>query len=198
MTEEYWQQWKKKRDMTHSNMIWRNLEDTIRVEQIRDQHPDKLYAICRTDNNYWRHYRASKKLGIDELSMMICREVGCDLQYCQHLAYKPKHPGQRVSDCKNQFDEFRNCVVREKKIFRSIVGDIDTKANPNAIPDYLEKHFKEKEKAKRERKMMGGDMGSDLADKIKEMEEKSSIDMKKIKVNQIKMQKKKVMEQEYM
>ena len=81
--------------------------------------------------------------------MMICREVGCDLQYCQHLAYKPKHPGQRVSDCKNQFDEFRNCVVREKKIFRSIVGDIDTKANPNAIPDYLDKHFKEKEKAKK-------------------------------------------------
>ena len=28
-----------------------------------------MYAICRTDNNYWRHYRASPKLGIDELKL---------------------------------------------------------------------------------------------------------------------------------
>ena len=50
-----------------------------KVKEIYDVHPDETYAICRTDNNYWRHYRASTKLGIDELSMMICREVGCDL-----------------------------------------------------------------------------------------------------------------------
>ena len=45
--------------------------------------------------------------------------------------------------------------MREKKIFRSIVGSIDTKENPNAIPEYLEKHFKEKEKMKKQRQMMG-------------------------------------------
>jgi len=62
----------------------------IRKEAIKEKHPDELYAICRTDNNYWRHYRASTKLSIDELSMMVCKEVGCDLQYCQHLFGKPK------------------------------------------------------------------------------------------------------------
>ena len=65
-------------------------------------------------------------------------------------------------------------MVREKKIFRSIVGDINTEENPNAIPEYLEKHFKEKEKLKKERKMMGET--SDLEDKIKEMEEIASIE----------------------
>lgn len=55
----------------------------MREEAIKDKHPDELFAICRTDNNYWRHYRASPKLSIDELAMMICRDVGCDLQYCQ-------------------------------------------------------------------------------------------------------------------
>ena len=47
----------------------------MRAEAIKEKHPDELYAICRTDNNYWRHYRASTKLTIDELSMMICKEV---------------------------------------------------------------------------------------------------------------------------
>ena len=67
-------------------------------------------------------------------------------------------------------------MVREKKIFRSIVGNIDTKENPNAIPEYLEKHFKEKEKMKQQRKMMG-ESTNDLEQKIKEMEERASLDM---------------------
>ena len=62
----------------------------MRAEAIKEKHPDELYAICRTDNNFWRHYRASTKLTIDELSMMICKEVGCDLSYCQLLVHKPK------------------------------------------------------------------------------------------------------------
>ena len=82
MTEEYWAEYKRKKDLTQTNAIWKTIENMERVEKIRDQHPHKLYAICRADNNYWRHYRASKKLGIDELSMMICKDVGCDLSYC--------------------------------------------------------------------------------------------------------------------
>ena len=43
--------------------------------------------------------------------------------------------------------------------------------------DYLEKHFKEKELTKKQRKMMGGDQGQELQEKIKQMEERASIDM---------------------
>lgn len=50
----------------------------------------------------------------------------------------------------DEYHNFRDCIIREKKIFRSMVGDkLDTKANPMAIPDYLEKHFKEKEAMKK-------------------------------------------------
>ena len=104
---------------------------------IKDKHPDELYAICRTDNNYWRHYRASTKLSIDELSMMICKEVGCDLSYCQHLVHKPKSMHQQIDNCTPQFNAFRDCVVREKKMFRSFMQGRDMK-DPQAIPDYLE------------------------------------------------------------
>ena len=88
-------------------------------------------------------------------------------------------------------------MVREKKIFRSIVGNIDTKENPNAIPEYLEKHFKEKEKMKKQRQMMG-ESTNDLEQKIKEMEERASLDMQKVSVSQFKNKKKQAMEESYM
>ena len=78
------------------------------------------------------------------------------------------------------------------------MGELDTKANPNAIPEYLDAHFKQKEKLKKERKMMGADMGADLQEKIREMEEASSIDKQKISVGDFKRKKKEVMEQTYM
>ena len=42
-------------------------------------------------------------------------------------------------------------------MFRNMVDEKDLKSNPNAITDYLEKHFKEKELLKKQRKMMGRD-----------------------------------------
>ena len=59
MTEEYWQSYKKKKDLQGDNQFLSVMQDMQRVKLIRDQHPDKLYSICKTDNNYWRHYRAS-------------------------------------------------------------------------------------------------------------------------------------------
>ena len=56
-----------------------------------------------------------------------------------------------------------------------MVGDkLDTKANPMAIPDYLEKHFKEKEAMKKQRQMMGGDE-DELKNRIRKVEEDSAI-----------------------
>ena len=122
MTEEFWQKWKSGRDERHPNMMWKQMERGMRDQAIKEKHPDELYAICRTDNNYLRHYRASTKLSIDELSMFICRDVGCDLMYCQHLVGKPRNNSQQITSCTNQFNNFRDCVVREKKVFRDLVS----------------------------------------------------------------------------
>jgi hypothetical protein len=51
----------------------------------------------------------------------------------------------------DEYHNFRNCIIREKKIFRSMIGDLNLKKNPGAITDYLEKHFKEKEAKKKQR-----------------------------------------------
>lgn len=81
---------------------------------------------------------------------MICRDVGCDLSYCQLLVGKPKSPDQVITNCDAQFNAFRNCVIREKKMFKSIVAAQDQKS-PEAIVDYLDKHFKEKALLKKQK-----------------------------------------------
>ena len=53
-------------------------------------------------------------------------------------------------------------------MFKSIVAEQDQKS-PMAIVDYLDKHFKEKEKAKKQRQMMGN-TEEELKEKIAEME----------------------------
>lgn len=73
--------------------------------------------------------------------------------------------------------------MREKKIFRSLVSDVDRK-NPNAIPMYLEKHFKEKAQLKKERQMMGNQ--EELRAKIEEMEEVNTGNRKMIDTSQVK------------
>ena len=66
-----------------------------------------------------------------------------------------------------------------------MIGSLDLKANPTAIPEYLEKHFKQKEKMMKERRMMG-DLTNDMEEKIKEFEERASIDKQKLSVSEFK------------
>lgn len=85
----------------------------------------------------------------------------------------------RISDCLDEYHSFRDCIVREKKIFRSMVDEQTRNSDPNAITDYLEKHFKEKEKLKKQRQMMGTDE-QELRNKIQKMEEDHLVKKKKI------------------
>ena len=135
-------------------------------------------------------------MGIDELAMMICREVGCDLSYCQHVTFKPKSSQQRVTDCTPQFNAFRECVVREKRMFRGLISDQDMQ-NPQTIPEYLDKHFKEKVKMKKQTKMMGG-MENELREKIDEMEQVNTAGRKLVDVKEFQRRKAKLQENTYM
>ena len=75
---------------------------------------------------------------------------------------------------------------------------MDMEKNPDSIVDYLDKHFKEKERLKKERKMMGIDGRQELEDKIRQMDERASLDMQKVKVTEFKQKKKQAMENTYM
>ena len=111
---------------------------------------------------------------------MICKEVGCDLSYCQHLVHKPKTAHQQITDCTPQFNAFRECIIREKKMFRSFMHGQDM-SDPMAIPNYLENHFKEKALRRKQDQMMGG-QEEELKSKIEEMEEVNTAGRKLINV----------------
>ena len=53
-------------------------------------------------------------------------------------------------------------------MFRSLVSD-QAQQDPMAIPNYLEAHFKEKAKLKKQRQMMGN-VEDEMKEKIEEME----------------------------
>jgi len=65
-----------------------------------------------------------------------------------------------------------------------------------AIPNYLEKHFKEREKLKKEMKMMGG-MTDELKEKIEEMEAVNTANRKMVNTASLKQQRAKVREESY-
>ena len=54
--------------------------------------------------------------------------------------------------------------LERNRMFKSLVSE-DEQKDPNAIPNYLEKVFKQKEDDKLKRKMMGDD--AELRDKVK-------------------------------
>ena len=115
MTEDYWRSYMKTKEIKDSNKLLTGIRESLRQELVKEKHPDELYSICRTDNNYWRHYRASTKLSIDELAMMIWKENGWDLAYCQMQMWKPKMGSkQKFRDWAEEYNDFRTCFVREK------------------------------------------------------------------------------------
>ena len=94
MTEEWWKSFKKNKDKTE-NHLFGVVESELKKKFKRDKTPDEMYSMCKTDNNYWKHYRHSESLDPDSISLVLCKEIGCDLMYCQALQLKPKNKEQK-------------------------------------------------------------------------------------------------------
>lgn len=100
MTEEFWQEEKKKQDQNvfNTNKIWKTtIEDMKSIAS--DKHPKALYAECLKQSAYWHHYSASPKLSIDDLAMIICRDLGCEINYCLLLKKSVPMEWEGSSDC---------------------------------------------------------------------------------------------------
>lgn len=93
MTEEYWRKYKENKDKTE-NKLFGEVESELKRRFKSEKTPDEMYSLCKTDNNYWRHYRNSENLDPDSVSLVLCKDVGCDLMYCQALSIKPKNKTQ--------------------------------------------------------------------------------------------------------
>ena len=78
-------------------------------------------------------------------------------------------------------------------MFRDLVSEQDRK-DPQAIPNYHEKHFKEKALMKEERKMMG-DKTDDMRYRIEEMEDLNAANRKMVDTSAVKAKRKQATEE---
>jgi hypothetical protein len=117
-TEQYWQQEKEKLEMNKANinpLIQQTYEDM--KELIPRRNAKALYVDCLEGALYLRQYALSDSLTLDDMSMLICRDVGCELQYCQASMSDPYE--RPYKDCNGQFSELNKCMAQEQERYKS-------------------------------------------------------------------------------
>jgi hypothetical protein len=137
MTEEWWRRYKDNKTKSE-NKLFTELESDLKKKFKNEKQPDDMFTICKTDNNYWRHYRWSENLDPDSVSLVLCRDYGCDLMYCQALTHQGK---DKTYGCVEQYNVFRDCYVKEKRKFSSIHSDNEWLSNKTLIPEYIDKQL---------------------------------------------------------
>lgn len=139
MTEEWWRQYKHNKDK-NENKLFGMVESELKRKFKNERSPEELYSMCKTDNNYWKHYRASQNLDPDSISTVLCKDVGCDLMYCQVLTNKNKDNIQ-LYGCSEQYNNFRDCYLKEKRKFNALHTEEEWLSNREIIPQYIEKQL---------------------------------------------------------
>ncbi len=116
MTEEFWQQEKKKQESNpfNSNLIWKTTMQDVK-DFASDKHPKALYYECLKNTQFWHHYAASPKLSIDDLAMMVCKDLGCEVNYCGLLKKSVPMEWEGSSDCSAEYKAFNDCIAQERR-----------------------------------------------------------------------------------
>jgi hypothetical protein len=149
MTEEWWRQYKMNKSKSE-NKLFADVESELKRRFINEKSPQELYSICKTDNNHWKHYRASENLDPDSISLVLCKDYGCDLMYCQTLTVFEK--GLNTLGCVDQFNVFRKCYVDVKEKFNSQYPQDVWMKDKTFISKYIERELQiKKQKEERER-----------------------------------------------
>ena len=139
MTEKYWQNYKRNKKASE-NPLFNEIESELKRKFKSEKTPEEMYTLCKTDNNYWKHYRWSENLDQDSISLVLCKDVGCDLMYCQALTAKGK---DNLYGCKEQYNKFRDCYIYEKRKFNASYPDENEWLNNrNIIPEYIDAQLK--------------------------------------------------------
>ncbi len=148
MTEEWWRKFKDNKTKSE-NKLFTEIESELKRKFKSEKKPEEMFSMCKTDNNYWKHYRWSENLDPDAISLVLCKDVGCDLMYCQALTMQGK---DEMYGCVEQLQNFRDCYIKEKRKFNAIHKEKDWLSNRQLIPEYIDKQLivmkEEKEKMK--------------------------------------------------
>jgi hypothetical protein len=112
-TEEYWQKQKKIEESNKQNInpiLAQTYEDM--KELILPKGAKYQYIECLKGALYLRQWAMSDSLNIDDMSMLICRDTGCELQYCQQTLSDPFE--QPFKNCDAQYRNLTRCIIQEQ------------------------------------------------------------------------------------
>eukprot|EP00347_Sterkiella_histriomuscorum_P006526 403352429 len=143
MTEEFWQSQKKKHESNPVNvnpLLVQTEKDAKSIAS--DKHPKALYAECLKQSTYWTHYAASPKLSIDDMAMMLCRDIGCEVNYCGLVKKSQPMEWEGSSDCVDEIKNFSNCMTQERRRYQW------QEIKPPMF-DYIQNRLEEKRKNKK-------------------------------------------------
>lgn len=113
-TEKYWQEEKRKQKMNKDNLhpvIKQTMEDSQALRSRK--HPKALYSDCLQGALFWNQWAQSEYLSLSEMAMIICRDMGCELQYCQQTLSDPYE--RPFEDCDQQYQQFNSCITQEQR-----------------------------------------------------------------------------------
>ena len=86
MTEQYWKRYTKEMngDPLNSSPFWVNVKKDLDRRK-EPKHHLELYSICKSENPFIRQIKNSPNITSETVAEMICRDKGCELQYCLSL-----------------------------------------------------------------------------------------------------------------
>lgn len=140
MTEKTWQEVKYWKDRNNKNLN-PIIENTY--EEKRKKAPNKhfkdLYFECLRGSLDIKLWQISDELTVDDMALLACRDVGCELNYCTTSFTDPYE--RPFEDCNSQSKALYSCISREVNIYNSQKEQIPLKT-------YLSKLLLEKKNNK--------------------------------------------------
>ena len=100
MTEKFWEQEKARKAGTsdeQNKLLKITYADAKSIAS--PKHPKALYVECLKNSNEWRAYAASATFSIEDMSMLVCKDVGCAVNYCSLVKMDYPSMWEGSSDC---------------------------------------------------------------------------------------------------
>ncbi len=116
MTENFWRQEKIRIKQNQGNthpVIQQTMED--KQSLVPNKNFRELYYNCMRGDLNIKSWERSDSLSIEDMAMLICRDVGCELQYCQASLSDPYE--KPFENCDEHFKRFYDCQSQEKRRF---------------------------------------------------------------------------------
>ncbi len=112
MTEKFWQQ---EKERLRLNKLHPDIQQTYNDlgGKVLNKDFRELYFNCQQADMNLKAFEKEDEISVEDMAMLICRDAGCDLQFCQAGLEGPnKNP---FKDCDEQYKKFLKCQEQEKK-----------------------------------------------------------------------------------